>query len=138
MDGVRSKPGQTTLVKSLSWREPARELPALRPDEWNDSATEATHLLIRNSAFPIGDAGLELQIAETGQLQVATGSADERVDLAIRRSEMGLFLECAEDVNALVNESPANASTRLFSGDRIGAADSAERAQLIEVRNDRA
>ncbi len=132
---VRSRPGQTTLVKSIGWRAPAGQLPALRPDELDDSASEATHLLIRNTAHPIGEGSLKLRFAEAGQLQIIAERADERADFALRRSEAGLHLECAEGVSVLVNASPAESGTRLHSGDRLTVVGSSEEAQLIAVRN---
>jgi len=133
---VRSRPGQTTLVQSVGWRAPAGRLPALRPDELDDSASEATHLLIRATAYPIGEAGLELRVAESGRLEIVAESADDRADFALRRSEAELRLECGEGIGLRVNAIPAEPGTRLHSGDRIAAVGASEEAQLIAVSTD--
>jgi hypothetical protein len=133
---IRSRPGQTTLARSVGWRAPADPLPALRPDELDDSASEATHLLIGDTAHPIGEGSLKLHFADSGRLQIIAESADERVDFALRPSEAGLQLECAEGMSVLVNANPAESSTRLHSGDRITVVGATEEAQLIAVKND--
>jgi hypothetical protein len=133
---IRSRPGETALVKSIGWRAPAGQLPALRPDELDDSLSEATHLLIRDTAHPIGDENLNLRFGEAGQLQISAGSGDDRTDCALRRSGGGLQLEYAGDVGVLVNAKPAEPGTRLHSGDRIAVAGSTEEAQLITVSSD--
>lgn len=133
---IRSTPGQTTLARSVGWRAPEAELPPLRPDELHDSTSEATHLLIRGTAYPIGEGSLELHFAEAGRLQIVVETADERADFAIRRSEAGLQLECAESMSVLVNANPAESGTRLYSGDRLTVVGSADEAQLIAVKND--
>ena len=74
---IRSRPGKTALVKSLGWRAPAGQLPALRPDELDDSVSEATHLLIRDTAHPIGEGDLNLRFGEAGRLQIIAESGDE-------------------------------------------------------------
>jgi hypothetical protein len=135
-DDIRSRPGHTTLVRSLAWRAPAGPLPALRPDELADSAPEATHLLIRAIAHPIGEAGLKLRCAETGQLQIIAEAAEDRADFALRRSEAGLRLESSGELSVLVNANPARSGTRLHSGDRIAVIGSTEEAQLISVSPD--
>jgi hypothetical protein len=135
---IRSAPGQTKLVKSIGWRAPAGQLPALRPDELGDSVSEATHLLIRDTAHPIGDERLDLHVAENGQLRILARTADERADVALRRSEAGLQLEYTEAVGVLVNESPAESGTRLYAGDRLAIAGSADAARLIAVSDPRA
>lgn len=136
-DEVRSTRGQTTLVKSIRWRAPAGQLLALRPDELEHSAAEATHLLIRDTAYPIGD-GLSLRFADARRLQIIAASADERADFTLRPSESGLRLECADGVNVLVNEAAAEPRARLRSGDRLTVAGSPQEARLIAVRNQRA
>jgi hypothetical protein len=133
---IRSRPGEMALVKSLGWRAPAGHLPALRPDELGDSVSEATHLLIRDTAHPIGEGDLKLRFAETGRLQIIAEGADDRTDFALRRSGGGLQLECSEDLGVLVNAKPAEPGTRLYSGDRIAVAGSTEEAQLITVSGD--
>jgi hypothetical protein len=133
---VRSQPGQTTLVRSIGWRTPAGPLPALQPDELDDSASEATHLLIRATAHPIAEAGLKLRLAETGRLQIIAETAGDRADFALRRSEAGLRLECTGAVRVLINANPAESGTRLHSGDRIAVVGFAEEAQLIAVSSD--
>ncbi|MBW2542262.1 MAG: hypothetical protein JRF15_09240 [Deltaproteobacteria bacterium] len=130
---IRSTPGQTTLIRSVAWREPADPLPALRCDELDDSVPEATHLLLRDTAHPIGERRLELRVAESGRLQIV---AEGRADFALRRSETGLQLDCAEGSGVSVNASPAGTGTRLRSGDRISVANSAEEARLIAVKDD--
>jgi len=133
---VRSRPGQVTLVKSLSWRAPAGELPALRPDELDDLAGKATHLLIRGAAHPIGERGLDVRVGETGRLQIVEKTGDDRADFALRHSEAGLQLEHDGDARVLVNAKPAESGIRLASGDRLSIASSTEEAQLITVRDD--
>ena len=133
---IRSTPGQTTLARSVGWRTPADPLPALRSDELDGSVSEATHLLIRDTAHPIGEGSLRLRFAETGRLQITVESADERVDFALRRSEAGLQLECAEDISVLVNTNAAESGTRLHSGDRLTVVGTTEEALLIAVKND--
>jgi hypothetical protein len=133
---IRSRPGKTTLVKSLGWRAPAGRLPALRPDELNDSVPEATHLLIRDTAHPIGEGNLNLRLGEAGRLQIIADSGDDRTDFALRRSGSGLQLEYAGDLGVLVNAKPAEPGTRLHPGDRIAVAGSTEEAQLITVSSD--
>ena len=133
---IRSRPGETTLVKSLGWRAPAGQLPALRPDELDDSVSEATHLLIRDTAHPIGEGDLNLRFGEAGRLQIIAESGDDRTDFALRRSGDGLQLEYAGDVGVLVNARPAEPGARLHSGDRIAVAGSTEEAQLITVSSD--
>jgi hypothetical protein len=130
---VRSRPGKTALVKSLAWRAPAGRLPALRPDELDDSVSEATHLLIRDTAHPIGEGDLNLRFGEVGQLQIIAESDNDRTAFALRRSGDGLRLEYAGNVGVLVNAKPAEPGTRLHSGDRIAVAGSTEEAQLITV-----
>jgi hypothetical protein len=133
---LRSTPGQTTLARSVGWRVPADPLPELRPDELDGSVSEVTHLLIRDTAHPIGEGGLGLRFAESGRLQIIGESADERADFALRRSEAGLRLECTEDVRVLVNANAAESGTRLQSGDRLSVAGATEEALLIAVKND--
>jgi hypothetical protein len=133
---IRSRPGKTVLVKSLGWRAPAGRLPALRPDELDDEGSEATHLLIRDAAHPIGEGDLNLRFGEAGRLQIIAQSGDDRTDFALRRSGDGLQLEFTGDVGVLVNAQPAEPGTRLYSGDRIAVAGSAEEAQLIMVNSD--
>jgi hypothetical protein len=133
---VRSRPGQTTLVKSLTWRAPAGRLSALRPDELEDSVSQATHLLIRDTAHPIGEGGLNLRLGEAGRLEIIEKRSDDRAEFALRRSETGLRLEHAGDARVLVNARPAESGTRLASGDRLAIAGSAEEAQLITVGDD--
>jgi hypothetical protein len=133
---IRSRPGKTALVKSLGWRAPAGQLPALRPDELDDSVSEATHLLIRDTAHPIGEGDLNLRFGKTGRLQIIAESGDDRTNFALRRSGGGLQLEYAGDVEVLVNAKPAESGTRLHSGDRIAVAGSTEEAQLITVSGD--
>jgi hypothetical protein len=133
---IRSKPGKTALVKSLAWRAPAGQLPALRPDELDDEGSEATHLLIRDTAHPIGEGDLNLRFGEAGRLRIIVESADDRANFALRRSGGGLQLEYAGDVGVLVNAKPAQSGTRLHSGDRIAVAGSTEEAQLITVSSD--
>jgi hypothetical protein len=101
-----------------------------------DSAPEATHLLIRAIAHPIGEAGLKLRCAETGQLQIIAEAAEDRADFALRRSEAGLRLESSGELSVLVNANPARSGTRLHSGDRIAVIGSTEEAQLISVSPD--
>jgi hypothetical protein len=133
---IRSTPGQTTLTRSVGWRAPADPLPALRSDELDGSVSEATHLLIRDTAHPIGEGSLRLRFAESGRLQIIAESADERADFALRRSVAGLQLECAEGVSVLVNANSAESGTRLHSGDRLTVAGVTEEALLIAVKND--
>jgi hypothetical protein len=133
---IRSGPSRTTLVKSLGWRAPAGRLPSLRPDELDDSVSEATHLLISDTAHPIGEGDLNLRFGETGRPQVIAERGDDRTDFALRRSGGGLQLEYAGDVGVLVNARPAESGTRLQSGDRIAVAGSTEEAQLITVNSD--
>jgi hypothetical protein len=133
---IRSKPGEMALVKSLGWRAPAGQLPALRPDELGGSVSEATHLLICDTAHPIGEEDLKLRFAETGRLQIIAEGADDRTDFALRRSGGGLQLECAADLGVMVNAKPAESGTRLYSGDRIAVAGFTEEAQLITVSGD--
>jgi hypothetical protein len=133
---IRSGPGQMTLARSVGWRAPADPLPALRPDELHESAAEATHLLIRDTAYPIGEEHLKLRFAEAGQLEIIAKTADDRPDFAIRRCEAGLQLECVEGVGVLVNTSAAESGTRLYSGDRLGFVGSDDEARLIAVKND--
>jgi hypothetical protein len=133
---IRSRPGETALVKSLGWRAPAGRLPALQPDELDDEGSEATHLLIRDTAHPIGEGDLNLRFGEAGRLQVIAERGDERTDFALRRSGAGLELECAGDVSVLVNARSVEPGTRLHSGDRIAVAGSTEEARLITVSND--
>jgi hypothetical protein len=135
---VRSSPGQTTLVKSVGWRVPAGQLPALRADELDDSVSEATHLLIRDTAHPIGDKNLSLRCADAEQLQILPEMTSERADILLRRSEVGLQLECAEGVSVLVNARPAESGTRLYAGDRLAVAGSVGEARLIAVEDNRA
>ena len=133
---VRSTPGKTALVKSLGWRAPAGQLPALRPDELDDSVSEATHLLIRDTAHPIGEGDLNLRFGETGRLEIIAKRGDDRTDFALRRSAGGLQLEYSGNVGVLVNAKPAEPGTRLHSGDRIAVAGSTEETQLITVSSD--
>jgi hypothetical protein len=133
---VRSSRGKTALVKSLGWRAPAGRLPALRPDELDDSASEATHLLIRDTAHLIGEGGLILRFGEAGQLQIVAESRDDRTALEVRRSGAELRLEYAGDVGVRINGKPAEPGTRLYSGDRIAIGGSTEEAQLITVSSD--
>jgi hypothetical protein len=133
---IRSTPGQTILARSVGWRAPAEPLPALRSDELDGSVSEATHLLIRDTAHSIGEGSLRLRFAESGRLQIIAESADERADFALRRSEAGLQLECAEGISVLVNANSAESGTRLHSGDRITVVGSTEEARLIAVKND--
>ena len=133
---IRSGPGKTALVKSLGWRVPAGRLPALQPDELDDSVSEATHLLIRDTAHPIGEGDLHLRFGEAGRLQIIAESGDDRAGFALRRSGGRLQLEYAGDVGVLVNAKPAESGTRLQSGDRIAIAGSTDEAQLITVSSD--
>lgn len=133
---VRTTPAETALVKSLGWRAPAGRLPALRPDELDDSASDATHLLIRITAHPIGEGGLNLRFGEARRLEIIAASGHDLTDFALRRSGGELQLECAGDLGVLVNEKPAESGTRLHSGDRIGIAGSTEEARLITVSGD--
>jgi hypothetical protein len=133
---IRSRPGETTLVKSLGWQAPAGLLPALRPDELDDPVSEATHLLIRDTAHPIGEGALRLRFGEAGRLQIIAESTDNRTDFALQRSGGGLKLEYTGDLGVLVNAKPAEPGTRLHSGDRIAVAGSTEEAQLITVSSD--
>jgi hypothetical protein len=133
---IRSTPGQTTLARSVGWRAPADPLPALRSDELNDSASEATHLLIRDTAYPLGERSLRLRFAEAGRLQIIADGTDERADFTLRRSDTGLQLECAEGTSVLLNANPAESGARLRSGDRLTVAGSIDEAQLIAVNND--
>ena len=96
---VRSRPGETALVKSLGWQAHEGRLPALRPDELEESVSEATHLLIRDTAHPIGGGDLNLRFGEAGQAsgQSRTLGADS-TDFALRRTEGGLRLAYAGDV----------------------------------------
>jgi len=135
-DDIRSRPGQTTLVRSLAWRAPADPLPALRPDERVDPGSEATHLLIHATAHPIAEAGLELRIAPDGRIQILAPAAGDCADVALRRCESGLRLEPRAGVSVLVNAKPAAASTRLYAGDRIAIAGSTDEVQLISVSSD--
>jgi len=130
---VRSAAGEIALVRSLACRAPAGQLPALRPDELDDRASEATHLLIRATAQPIGDAGLKLRVDETGRLRIVAKPLDEPADFALERSGDGLRLACAGRVGVLVNSMPAESGARLRSGDRIAAAGSGDEALLIAV-----
>jgi len=135
-DAIRSRPGQMALVRSVAWRAPADPLPALRPDELNQSTPAATHLLIGATAHPIGEEPLRLRFAAAGRLQIVAQRAEDRADFTIRRSEAGLQLECAEGIRVLVNASAAGSGTRLYSGDRLSAVGSNDEAQLIAVNND--
>jgi len=135
-DEIRSTPGQIALARSVGWRAPADPLPALRPDELNESAAEATHLLIGATAHPIGEEPLRLRFAAAGRLQIVAERADGRADCAIRRSAAGLRLECAQGISVLVNASAAGSGTRLYPGDRLGFVGSIDEAQLIAVQND--
>jgi hypothetical protein len=133
---IRSRPGETALVKSLGWRAPAGRLPALQPDELDDSVSEATHLLIRDTAHLIGEGDLNLRFGEAGRLQIIAERGADRTDFALRRSGAGLQLEYVGGVGVLVNAKPAEPGTRLHSGDRIAVAGSTEEAQLITVSSD--
>jgi hypothetical protein len=133
---IRSRPGETVLVKSLGWRAPPGRLPALRPDELDDEGEEATHLLIHDTANPIGDRALNLRFGKTGRLQIIAESGGDRADFSLRRSGGGLQLEYTGDVGVLVNAQPAESGTRLYSGDRIAVAGSTEEARLIAVSSD--
>jgi len=133
---VRSGSGEIILVQSLGWRAPAGRLPALRPDELDDPASEATHLLIRNTAHPIGSGTLNLCIGEARNLAIVAEGADDRADFALRRSGGELKLECVGDRAVLVNGRPAESGIRLRSGDRIAIAGASDEARLIAVRGD--
>jgi hypothetical protein len=133
---IRSSRGRTSLVKSLGWRAPAGKLPPLRLDELDRTAPEATHLLIRHTAHPIREGGLDLRLGEAGRLQVITERSDDRANFAIRRSEDGLRLEHTREAPLLVNAKPAEPGVALASGDRIAVAGFTEEAQLITVKDD--
>jgi hypothetical protein len=133
---VRSTPGQTTLVKSLAWRAPAGELPALLPEELDGLVAQATHLLIRDTAHPIGERGLKLRFGEAGRLQIVDKGGDDRADFSLRRSEDGLRLEYAGEARVRVNAKLVEPGARLASGDRLAIARSTEEAQLITVSDD--
>jgi len=137
-DDIRSRPGRTSLVRSLGWRTPAASLPPLRPEELEESGMEPTHLLIRATAYPIGAAGLELRIAQTGGFETRADSAADPADIVLRRSDAGLRVEPRAGVSVLVNAKPAPSGTRLRSGDRIAVLGSTEEAQLIAVSSDEA
>jgi len=136
VDDIRSRPGQTSLVRSLGWRAPAAALPALRPDELVVSDSEPTHLLIRATAYPIGAAGLELRVTPTRQIETRADSAEDPADIVLRRSAAGLCVEPRAGVSVLVNSEPASSRTRLRSGDRIALLGSTEEALLISVSSD--
>jgi hypothetical protein len=135
-DEIRSRPGQTTLVKTLGWRSPAVQLPSLQFDELKGSLSEATHLLIRDTAHLIGARGLRLRVNEAGRLQVLANDADDPADFSLLRCEAGLQLECAEEVAVLVNTRPAAHDALLHTGDRLSTTGSSDESKLIEVRGD--
>jgi len=102
----------------------------------DDSAFEATHLLIRSTAYPIGDGVLNLSFGTTRSLEIIEESSGDRADFALRRTGGGLRLEWDGDLDVLVNDRSAESGTRLHSGDRIATSGSGEEARLITVRGD--
>ena len=100
------------------------------------TAPEATHLLIRHTAHPIREGGLDLRLGEAGRLEVITERSDDRANFAMRRSEDGLRLEHTREAPLRVNAKPAEPGVALASGDRIAVAGFTEEAQLITVKDD--
>ena len=105
-----------------------------RIDSRRDESRGAPRSAARQA--PIGEADLNLRFGEAGRLQIIAQGGDDRTDFALRRSGDGLQLEFTGDVGVLVNAQPAEPGTRLYSGDRIAVAGSAEEAQLITVNSD--